>query len=253
MAHYIHDEKNNRIEGMSKEEIYALLAAAIQSGELPSVDEDTAFVTMFKSIVDGKTYKMAFCTQAQYNELKEAGELVVDALYYITDDDTLELIEQLETEVEEFIDYVNEAISTGLRQRITSISTPLLFTTWNSSTTISYAAGYVMQYLIIGAYTNNQVYILPTDSINSIAEATVEYVSGDNGYIEYNLYDLGANQNYIQFTATNISNYTIYAPNNVPSDPNYTLCSTTFKLRVKDVYGAEFTQEFTISYYGHTA
>ena len=86
MAHYIHDEKNNRIEGMSKEEIYALLAAAIQSGELPSVDEDTAFVTMFKSIVDGKTYKMAFCTQAQYNELKDNNELVADAYYIITDD-----------------------------------------------------------------------------------------------------------------------------------------------------------------------
>ena len=53
MTHYIHDEKNNRIEGMSKEEIYALLAAAIQEGQLPSVDEDTAFVTMIKSIVDG--------------------------------------------------------------------------------------------------------------------------------------------------------------------------------------------------------
>ena len=86
MAHYIHDEKNNRIECMSKEEIYALLAAAIQSGELPSVDEDTAFVTMFKSIVDGKTYKMAFCTQAQYNELKDNNELVADAYYIITDD-----------------------------------------------------------------------------------------------------------------------------------------------------------------------
>ena len=88
MTHYIHDEKNNRIEGMSKEEIYALLAEAIQTGQLPSVDEDTAFVTMFKSIVDGKTYKMAFCTQAQYNQLEAQGLLVADAYYIITDDET---------------------------------------------------------------------------------------------------------------------------------------------------------------------
>lgn len=88
MAHYIHDEKNNRIEGMSKEEIYALLAEAIQEGELPSVDEDTAFVTMFKSIVDGKAYKMGFCTQAQYNQLEAQGLLVADTYYIITDDTT---------------------------------------------------------------------------------------------------------------------------------------------------------------------
>lgn len=93
MAHYIHDEKNNRIEGMSKEEIYALLDAAIQQGQLPSVDADTAFVTMFKSIVDGKTYKMGFCTQAQYNELEAQGLLVADAFYIITDDKTYDDIE----------------------------------------------------------------------------------------------------------------------------------------------------------------
>lgn len=88
MAHYVHDEKNNRIEALSKEEIYTLLAEAIQEGELPSVDEDTAFVTMFKSIVDGKTYKMAFCTQAQYNQLEAQGLLVANAYYIITDDET---------------------------------------------------------------------------------------------------------------------------------------------------------------------
>lgn len=86
MTHYIHDEKNNRIEGLSKEEIYALLAAAIQQGQLPSVDADTAFVTMFKSIVDGQTYKMGFCTQAQYNAMEAGGTLEANALYIITDD-----------------------------------------------------------------------------------------------------------------------------------------------------------------------
>lgn len=88
MAHYIHDDNNNRIEGLSKEEIYALLAEAIQTGQLPSVDEDTAFVTMFKSIVDGETYKMAFCTQAQYNQLEAQGLLVANAYYIITDDES---------------------------------------------------------------------------------------------------------------------------------------------------------------------
>ena len=92
MAKYVHDDNNNRIEALSKEEIYALLAAAIQQGQLPSVAEDTAFVTMFKSIVDGKAYKMAFCTTAQYNALEQAGELEADALYIITDDETYEAL-----------------------------------------------------------------------------------------------------------------------------------------------------------------
>ena len=86
MAHYIHDEKNNRIDGMSKEEIYALLAEAIQQGQLPVLDQDTAFVTMIKSITDGQAYKIGICTQAQYNQLEAQGALEVGALYIITDD-----------------------------------------------------------------------------------------------------------------------------------------------------------------------
>jgi len=126
MAHYIHDEKNNRIEGMSKEEIYALLAAAIQSGELPSVDEDTAFVTMFKSIVDGKTYKMAFCTQAQYNELKDNNELVADAYYIITDDTSYnDLIQYIATVLSALNDEVaaREAAITDLDNKKVEITT----------------------------------------------------------------------------------------------------------------------------------
>lgn len=113
MTNYLHDEKNNRIEGMSKEEIYALLADAIEQGELP-VAQNTAFVTMFKSIVDGKAYKMAFCTQAQYNALKAAGELVVDALYIVTDDttysDLIEYIATLEDQIKTTDEKTNKAL-----------------------------------------------------------------------------------------------------------------------------------------------
>ena len=127
MAHYVHDEKNNRIEALSKEETYALLAEAIQEGELPSVDEDTAFVTMFKSIVDGKAYKMGFCTQAQYNQLEAQGLLVADALYFITDDTTLEDIlalisTQLATKVDQ--QYIN--IDDGITQSISNNSSGIV-------------------------------------------------------------------------------------------------------------------------------
>lgn len=103
MAFYAHDDLNNRIETLSKEEIYALLAAAIQQGQLPQIDQNTAFVTMIKSIVDGKAYKQAFCTQAQYNELLAAGTLEADTMYYITDDesynDLVNIIQTLQSQV----------------------------------------------------------------------------------------------------------------------------------------------------------
>ena len=117
MAHYVHDEKNNRIEALSKEETYALLAEAIQEGELPSVDEDTAFVTMFKSIVDGKAYKMGFCTQAQYNQLEAQGLLVADAYYIITDDTTLEdILAEIPTLVADKVDqeYADETVTQSI-------------------------------------------------------------------------------------------------------------------------------------------
>lgn len=88
MAFYAYDDLNNRVETLSKEEIYALLAAAIQQGQLPQIDQNTAFVTMIKSIVDGKAYKQAYCTQAQYNELVAAGTVQADTSYIITDDDS---------------------------------------------------------------------------------------------------------------------------------------------------------------------
>lgn len=107
MAKYVHDDLNNRIESMSKEEIYALIDAVIESGELPTELQE-AFVTAFKSIVDGKAYKMAFCTQAEYNELEAQGELVADALYIITDDssydDLVELINNAITGFQATID-----------------------------------------------------------------------------------------------------------------------------------------------------
>ncbi len=91
---FVHDENHNRIEALSKEEIYALLNEAIQEGQLPVLDQDTAFVTMIKSIIDGKAYKIGFCTQAVYNQLEAAEQLEADCLYIITDDASYEELEQ---------------------------------------------------------------------------------------------------------------------------------------------------------------
>lgn len=104
MIHGYNDTNKNKVEVLSKEEVYALLAEAIQEGQLPVVPQATAFVTMIKSIVDGRAYKIGFCTQATYNELVAQGELETNALYVITDDDTYDELEATITQLEENVE-----------------------------------------------------------------------------------------------------------------------------------------------------
>ena len=125
MAKYVHDDNNNRIEALSKEEIYALIDEVIESGELPS-DVPPAFVTALKSIVDGKAYKIGFCTQYEYNQIEARGGLVADALYIITDDET-------EQDLEAAIDALSARITangnfiTALDNRITVLEEKHLY------------------------------------------------------------------------------------------------------------------------------
>lgn len=93
MAYYVRDNNNNLIEGLSKEEIYALLDEAIRTGQLPSVDDDTAFVTKLKCSVTGVASSVAFITEAKYNELMTGGLLKPNTLYFITDDTTEDTLE----------------------------------------------------------------------------------------------------------------------------------------------------------------
>ena len=93
MAYYVRDNNNNLIEGLSKEEIYALLDEAIRTGQLPSVDDETAFVTKLKCSVTGVASSVAFITEAKYNELRTGGLLKPNTLYFITDDTTEDTLE----------------------------------------------------------------------------------------------------------------------------------------------------------------
>ena len=93
MAYYVRDNNNNLIEGLSKEGIYALLDEAIKTGQLPSVDDDTAFVTKLKCSVTGVASSVAFITEAKYNELRTGGLLKPNTLYFITDDTTEDTLE----------------------------------------------------------------------------------------------------------------------------------------------------------------
>lgn len=107
MGYYVRDNNNNLIEGLSKEEIYALLDEAIRTGQLPSVDDETAFVTKLKCSVTGVASSVAFITQAKYNELRTGGLLKANTLYFITDDTTEDTLENAIAQAKQ--EAVNEA------------------------------------------------------------------------------------------------------------------------------------------------
>ena len=86
--YYVLDEKGNRVESFDKQGFLAFLQEAINNGDLTGIDGDSAFVSKLKCCVGGQTYKMAFVTQAVYNQLKEDKKIAVGTLYFITDDNS---------------------------------------------------------------------------------------------------------------------------------------------------------------------
>lgn len=92
--YYLLDENKNLVEGYDKEGFLALLEEAIENGDLEHIDENSAVVSKLKSVLNGTTHNIEFVTQAQYNQLKEDEELVPNTYYFITDDTTLEGLEE---------------------------------------------------------------------------------------------------------------------------------------------------------------
>lgn len=88
--YYVIDDDKNLKEALDKEGVFALLEKAIEDGTLENIVKDSAFVSKLKCCVSGQTNKVAFISQAKYNELKEGGLLETNALYFITDDTSCE-------------------------------------------------------------------------------------------------------------------------------------------------------------------
>lgn len=92
MSFYVLDENNNKVPAYDKEGVLALLSQAINDGTLETILADAAFITKLKCCVGGGTYKVAFITQATYNELKAENLITADTYYFITDDTTAQEI-----------------------------------------------------------------------------------------------------------------------------------------------------------------
>lgn len=120
---YVLDENGNRQEGLTKEETLSILQQAINDGSLAGIEKDSAFVSKLKCCVDGGTFKMAFITEAKFNELKVNNQLDEETLYFITDDTTEAVLEEtiekfdndlkaFEKTIENFNDKLNETEET---------------------------------------------------------------------------------------------------------------------------------------------
>lgn len=107
MAFYVLDDNNNKVEAFDKEGVLAVLEQAIADGSLANIAANSAFVSKIKCCVGGDTYKMAFITQAKYNELVKNSELTPNTYYFIVDDTTYE---DMVKDFEALTEKVNDAV-----------------------------------------------------------------------------------------------------------------------------------------------
>lgn len=145
MAHYVHDERNNRVIAYSAEEFLSVLAQAIEDGDLDNITAASAFITKIKSITDNKTYQIAFCTQAVYNQLEQDEELEQDTLYIITDDATYD-------DLEEYLDNLNTTV-TSQGDTIAGLSGTVADHTTSLATLTTQVAGLISKLSVVDYIT----------------------------------------------------------------------------------------------------
>lgn len=100
---YVLDEQNNKIEAFDKEGVLNAIETAIANGSLASLLADAGFISKLKCCVTGGTNKVAFVTQAKYNELGATDALLDNCLYIITDETTSEDINASLIEIAKYI------------------------------------------------------------------------------------------------------------------------------------------------------
>jgi hypothetical protein len=110
MKHIINDTDKNKFEAMDKAETLAAIQQIIEEGEIPQELLNGIALTL-RNPIDNQDYKIAFCTQAKYNELEQAGQLETNCYYYITDDTTWEdFVEYIERQLTDITSDLNSRV-----------------------------------------------------------------------------------------------------------------------------------------------
>lgn len=98
---FVIDENHNLVEAYDKEGVLAVLEKAIADGSLSDLVADASFVSKLKCCVSGQTNRVAFVTQAKYNELEAMGGLIANCYYFITDSSEVEDIDKALADINE--------------------------------------------------------------------------------------------------------------------------------------------------------
>lgn len=146
--HFVLDENHNLIDAYSAQEVLSVLEQAIADGSLADVVAGQAIIDKLKCCVSGDTHQVAFITQAKYNELKASGSLVEGGAYFITDDDT--------------VDVINATVQ-SLQNRVTKIL--------DGSQTVPNASNATTADVVAGTYFEVDI----TSGVASLNDVTLEH------------------------------------------------------------------------------
>ena len=196
MAFFVLDENHNLIEAYDKEGVLAVLEQAIADGSLSGITADSAFVSQLKCCVSGQANKVAFVTQAKYNELKASNMLLSNCLYFVIDDTTADDIDRILSELSEKMTSIlcgGTAVPKATHA-ITADSSPclkdanrkfIMYTAWDSLTLgeefelgCVYALNYSYSTAQYAPYENSGVLFVPNYDGNRLIHVSARL--GDN-------------------------------------------------------------------------
>lgn len=143
---YVHDEKHNRYEGMTKEQIINAIVQAVEQGEITDLDD--GFITKIKELNGNQNIQIWIGTTAQFNAIATKA---ANTLYILTDDDSADswdtIAEQLNTLSDEYDDIVSGA--TTVPNAANTANTDFTHSTWTVYDGTAITAGtYEMRYKI---------------------------------------------------------------------------------------------------------
>lgn len=249
---YVLDAGANQYEAMTKEQIITAITQAVNDGTISNID--AGFITKIQEMNKKGVLKWWVGTQAEFNAL---GTKDADTLYLFTDDplyqDLLDAIDELTERVNDLATLVEQG---GLnRPAITQTQ----FVNFDYLETTNYwrydgnsNKGEDMLSIMIVPNGDDDARILCIPSTKSLASATCEKVSGDDGYITYDyqgtedIEDSGYGQVKFKFRAIKPCIGTTW--DDTHQDFIVTK-STTFRITITDIYGHQFVSpDFTINY-----
>lgn len=232
---FVIDENNNRIEAFDKEGVLAVLAQAIADGSLSGITADSAFVSKLKCCVTGGTNRVAFVTQAKYNELKASDSLLADCLYIVTDDTTAEDMDATLSELSETVNAVmggsqavpkashaneadkaksaSEAVHAYHAEKLSGIEFLMLETV--NSEKVAHVDGtgiYLIEFRVTDSVSQTDILIISDLSVNSAGTARLErkYNQGtENEYTGISICNTYDSKN--QWIECNIPEGTLYS------------------------------------------